>query len=343
MRIERFHFFSSVSPVKTRSRGLRPRTELFRLRTWLCAAMLAIFACTALMAQPKNYTKIVVFGDSLSDTGNVGQLVLQKYPTCGPLTCLDYDAGRITDGAYTIPAAKNYFGVWIEQLAAELPANPEILDSLNGGTNYSYAYATTGNGTSELCYVDCSVYSVEVENIGQQISDYLSTHPTINRHTLFVIWGGADNLLQATSVNDVINGAIEESFDIQRLIEAGATQILVPNLPPLGLTPRFNGSLTSRLTASTASALYNSYLAAGISILKDLYARKHMKIYQLDVFDLMRNVVAHPAAYSLTNVTDASQGDIYANPDKYLFWDDLHPTTRGHNILANAALRVLSH
>ncbi len=340
MRIESFRFSSSVTLVKMFPRGLRPRTEMFRLRMWLCAAMLAVFACTAALAQPKNYNTIVVFGDSLSDTGNVGQLVLQKYPSCGPLTCLDYAAGRITDGADTIPPAQNYLGVWVEQLAAELPTKLATLDSLEGGTNYSYAYATTGNGTTTACVL---THCIEVENIGQQITDYLSTHPTINRNTLFVIWGGADNLLQATSVNDVINAAIQESFDIQRLIEAGATQILVPNLPPLGLTPRFNGSLTSRLTASTASALYNSYLAVCISLLEDLYARRHLTIYQLDVFHLMQNVVAHPAAYSLANVTEASQGDINVNPDTYLFWDDLHPTTRGHNILANAALGVLSH
>ncbi len=354
MHIESTGFSSSSLAVKASSRGLRPRTELFRLRTWLCAAMLAIFACTALMAQPKNYTKIVVFGDSLSDTGNVAYLTLNDpsigFPFPSPYLYLtygsayaytDYTYGRFTDGPDTTPAAQNYVGVWIEQLAKELTTNPEILDSLNGGTNYAYGDATTGNGTTTVCALS---YCVEVENIGQQISDYLSTHPTINRHTLFVIWGGADNILQATSVNDVINGAIEEGYDIQRLIQAGATQILVPNVPPLGLTPRFNGSLTSRLTASTASALYNSYLAAGISILQGLYARRHVTIYQLDVFNLMRNVVAHPAAYSLTNVTDTSQGDTsITNPDTYLFWDDIHPTTRGHNILANAALSVLSH
>ncbi|MGB9078332.1 MAG: hypothetical protein WCC26_15955, partial [Terracidiphilus sp.] len=29
-------------------------------------------------------------------------------------------------------------------------------------------------------------------------------------------------------------------------------------------------------------------------------------------------------------------------PDTYLFWDDLHPTTRGHNILAIAAGKLLT-
>jgi phospholipase/lecithinase/hemolysin len=29
------------------------------------------------------------------------------------------------------------------------------------------------------------------------------------------------------------------------------------------------------------------------------------------------------------------------DPDTYLFWDDLHPTTHGHNILAVTAASIL--
>jgi len=50
--------------------------------------------------------------------------------------------------------------------------------------------------------------------------------------TLFVVWGGANDVLNATSPTQVINAAIQETLDIQRLIAAGATQILVLNLPP---------------------------------------------------------------------------------------------------------------
>jgi phospholipase/lecithinase/hemolysin len=30
------------------------------------------------------------------------------------------------------------------------------------------------------------------------------------------------------------------------------------------------------------------------------------------------------------------------DPDTYLFWDDLHPTTKGHEILAQTAARILT-
>jgi phospholipase/lecithinase/hemolysin len=338
MRIEPLRFSLSF-PAKLHASGPRPRRMLYGIRTWLCAATLSIFACTGALAQVKNYSTIVVFGDSLSDTGNVAHLAYEMYGVYAPGPSVDYTLGRFTDGGDTIPAARNYMGVWIEQLAASMSDRPEIKDSLDGGTDYAYGFATTQSGTSPLCVQSLCV---QVENIGQQITDYLSTHPKIDNHTLFVIWGGADDLLNATSVNDVVDAAVRETFNIQRLIQAGATQILAPNLPPLGLVPRFNGSPETRVTASAASALFDSYLALGVTLLKDLYARRHVTIYQLDVFNLMRSIVASPASYSLTNVTDPAQFNIYVDPDTYLFWDDLHPTTRGHNILADAAAKLLS-
>ena len=339
MRFERLLFIRPLCPARTTTHKPQLVTAMPAARVWLCASMLAIFGCAAAFAQVKDYTTIVVFGDSLSDTGNVTHLAFENYKVYAPGPALDYTLGRFTDGGDTIPAARNYMGVWIEQLAAQLPSRPEIKNSLDGGTDYAFGFATTGSGTSPLCL---DGLCVPVENIGQQITDYLSNHPTIDNHTLFVIWGGSEDVLQATSPADIGNAAIQEILNIQRLIQAGATQILVPNLPPLGLTPRLNGSLSTRATGTAASALFNTYLALGVSLLRDLYARRHVAIYQLDAFRLLQRIVASPSSYSLFNVTDPAQGNYLVNPDTYLFWDDLHPTTRGHNILADAAASVLS-
>jgi len=201
-------------------------------------------------------------------------------------------------------------------------------------------FALTGGGTSTLQLAGGQI-SVDVENMGRQISDYLATHPRINSKTLFVVWGGANDVLNATSPTQVINAAIQETLDIQRLIAAGATRILVLNLPPLGLTPRLNGSPAVSQAANAAAALYNSWLGTGVAVLNDFYRWRRVAIYPVNVYSLFNQIVANPAAVSLDNVNAPAQNNFAVNPDTYLFWDDLHPTTSGHNLVADAALKAL--
>ncbi len=325
-----------VTPSHTgRISGSRPRRLLC-----LCSALLISF--TATLAHAQDYTSIVVFGDSLSDTGNFADLTQAKYGVRIPGPEADYTDGRFTDGDDTLPAARNYFGVWIEQFAATLPTRPLIKSSLDGGSNYAYGEAKNGNGTATIAFGPSGSLSVNVNNIGQQITDYLATSPGINNKTLFVVWGGANDVIDATSADDIVKAAFAQAINIQRLINAGATQFLVPNIPPVGSTPLFNGSPKTSIPANAASILYNQLLAAGLSLVRDVNFDKHLHLVQFDVFSLFNQVVASPAKYSLTNVIASAQGMATIDPDSYLFWDDLHPTTRGHNILAVAATSVIA-
>jgi phospholipase/lecithinase/hemolysin len=311
----------------------------------LLSVVLLIFITVGTYAQAgpptPEFTSIVIFGDSLSDTGNVAHLTYDKYGFRVPGPIADYTDGRFTDGYDTLRPAELYSGVWIEQLARSMPSKPEVKNSLDGGTDYAFGFATTGTGTSVFTFGPGKTLSVNVENIGQQITDYLATHPKINEKTLFVVWGGAIDVLYATSEDNVIDAGINQTLNIQRLIDAGATQFIVPNLPPLGLVPRLNGSPTTSIPATEASVLYNAVLGSGVSLLRDFNPWKHLHIAQLDVFSLFNKVVATPASYSLANVTASSQ-DMAVDPDTYLFWDDLHPTTRGHNILAVTSASILA-
>ncbi len=319
--------------------------HLQRIGLGFFAALLLTFNAVGVYAQAAartpEFTRIVVFGDSLSDTGNVAHLTYDKYGFRVPGTIADYTDGRFTDGFDTLPPAELYSGVWVEQLADSVPSKPEVKNSLDGGTDYAFGFATTGSGTSVFTFGPGNSLSVNVENIGQQITDYLATHPKITPKTLFVVWGGANDLINATSENDIIDAGINQTLNIQRLIDAGATQFIVPNLPPLGLVPRLNGSPATSIPATQASALYNEVLRAGVSLILELDRTRHLHIAQLDTFGLFNSIVAAPANYSLKNVTNSSQG-MPVDPDTYLFWDDLHPTTHGHNILAVTAASILA-
>jgi len=314
-------------------------------RIFSFVALLFCFSTVAASAQEAvhgpDYTSIVVFGDSLSDTGNVAHLTQAKYGIRIPGTAADYTDGRFTDGADTAPAAQNFFGVWIEQYAATLPSKPKVTNSLDGGTNYAYGFATTGEGTGVFTFGPSDALFVDVNNIGEQITTYLATHPKIDDKTLFVVWGGAIDVLYAQSSNDVVDAAVHQVANVQRLIDAGASQFIVLNLPPLGLVPRLNGSPATAVPATQASVLFNHFLHDGLAILLDFNLRRHLHLSQLDVYALLNKVVASPSRYSLVNVTASSQGEP-VNPDTYLFWDDLHPTTRGHRIIAERAAKVIA-
>lgn len=316
------------------------RTPARRPRALLCLVSALLFTFSAALASAQRYTSIVVFGDSLSDTGNLADLTQAKYGFRLPGPDFDYTNGRVTDGMDTVPAAHNYFGVWVEQLAATFPAKPPIIASLDGGKNYAYAFAFTGSGTSEFTFGPGDELGVNVNNLGLQITDYLATHPKIDNKTLFVVWGGANDVINATSKKDIIDAAVNQAINVQRLIDAGATHFIVPNLPNLGVVPRFNGSPATSVPATAATVLFNTVLKAGVDIVS--LANPGAKIVQFDVYGLIAKVLASPATYGLANVTDSAQGNYVINPDTFLFWDDLHPTTRGHNILALTAAGLIT-
>ena len=301
---------------------------------------LLLFPPTAILAHAQEYKTIVVFGDSLSDTGNDAQLALNTYGFYFPGPVFDYTQGRFTDGLDTFPYAQQYFGVWVEQLATMIPSRPTITNSLGGGKDYAYGFAFTGNGTTDFSF---GPYDITINNVSQQITDYLATNPKIDKKTLFIVWAGANDVLNATSAGDVVNAGINQATNVERLVQAGATQIIVPDLPPLGAIPRLNTLGGISIEATQLSVLYNDTLDAGLGIVRASNPGRELKLYPMDVFALFNNIIASPSAYGLVNVTSSSQGVYPLNPDTYLFWDGLHPTTHGHNILAVTADQLLVH
>lgn len=317
---------------------------MLRLRL-AAVGLLLCLAHAAALAQ--SYTSLVIFGDSLSDTGNIARLVQNGYTVRYPGPLFNYADGRFTDSTSTTPAATVHAGVWVEQLAALFPAHPAVIASLDGGTNYAYGDATTATSTTTI--TETTGVSITLNNIGQQVADYLAAHPTVPAGTLVIVWGGANDLgsvvttTTSQQAQTIINTAVTNEVSIvQRLITAGATDILVPNLPPLGLLPRFNTDAALSPLATAGAQAFNSGLQAGLASLPAANPGVALRLFQLDTFALFNSVAASPSTFALTNISGSAQGQAGVNPDQYLFWDSLHPSTTGHALLAAAAEVLLT-
>ncbi len=134
----------------------------------------------------------MVFGDSLSDTGNIYEATRTGFATRRPAAPY-YSPGRWTDGAdNTAPANQatlqvtqsQFTGVWHERLADDLGiprATPSRIAGGNG-TNSAHGGATTGDGTDSFDIT---------ENMGYQVNTFPTNQGSgvIPTNRLYILWG----------------------------------------------------------------------------------------------------------------------------------------------------------
>jgi phospholipase/lecithinase/hemolysin len=292
--------------------GLIART-LARLPGRLACALGLVLLLSGL-ARAEPLTGVVVFGDSLSDVGNV------YTATGGAAPPPPYAHGRFTNGSD-----------WVQQFATrEGIAAPTA--SLKGGTDYAYGFAQTGMGTSQT-----SIPGLSVPNMGTQINTYLGSN-TPKSGQLFVVWGGANDFFNGQT-NPAVPAA-NITADVKTLANAGATNFLVLNLPALGNTP-FGSTLPSaqKQALNGLTAAFNSNLSNDLSQLQA--SDPAIAIHTVDTATLLQQIQANPSAYGFTNVTDSALLTGHVGDSGYLFWDTVHPTTQGHAFIAAAAVQAV--
>jgi phospholipase/lecithinase/hemolysin len=322
-----------------------------RLRlSWLTCAALGIFVWSqpAALAQAlPAFTKMIVFGDSLSDDGNIAHRARNTVGFSYPSSNFNYSDYRFTNDFNTSPSTNLYSGVWHEQLARTFLGLPRATNSLDGGFDYAFGGATTKNGTQQRTILNNPTpfgggdYTLTIDNMGRQISDFLATR-VADPAALYVVWGGGNDLFDDRSAANVTATVNQVGSLITRLANAGARYFLVPNVPPLGAVPNSFGEPEKVAALNLACKNYRDQLNGVLAATRATFASNGIaiQIYTLDVWlDLIR-LLAQPRNYGFVNVTSPAQGEPI-NPDNYLFWDDLHPTTAGHHQLASEANRLL--
>ncbi|MCO6048080.1 SGNH/GDSL hydrolase family protein [Aeoliella sp. ICT_H6.2] len=289
----------------------------------MCTRFLALFTLLLLCSNPCHAAHIAgAFGDSLVDRQNFYLASGGTFPDPSL-----YADGRFSNGP-----------LWVERLAERLGTTP-LSASLAGGTNFAFNGARI-TGASPAPYD-------AVPNVEQQVAAYLSaTGNTASPDGIYAMWAGANDFFFGETDPSVPVASLGQS--ISDLYLAGARKFLVLNLPALGQTPFFKGTVYE-VPLDAASAGFNAYLAATVdSLQSDLSG---VKIYELDVYTIFQQIQSNPAAFDLANVTDSAT--VYdpvsgigtslavANPEEYMFWDSVHPTGTVHRMIGDAACNLI--
>ncbi len=294
----------------------------------LAAGVIAMGPTTASAAQ---FNHFVIFGDSLTDVGNLAHADGGLLP--GAFS--NYTTGMFTDGPNTTPST-NIIGNYAYQLNNALGFST-LAPSTTGGTDYSYGGAITGGSQT--------LDSVNIPGMQAQVDSFINSQPTNPANNLYLLWGGANDILDAaeatgatpTSIDGAATTAANNVYgEISTLYQNGARDFIWLNLPNLALTPEGAG-LSTAADLPTAVGDFNSSFNQYVSAI-DAGTFPGMKLDAVDVSSLFNQLVSDPSTYGFSNVTSPAQGQAGVNPDDYLFWDGLHPTTAADQFLVSQTL-----
>jgi phospholipase/lecithinase/hemolysin len=314
------------------------------LRNLVAVALIAWIASPAFAGPPHRF---VVFGDSLSDPGNA--FILTRNLEIPPFDSL-IPSAPYARGAFHFSNGPT----WVEQLSLLDHALPSAGPALLLPVVLSN-YAVGGARARQVGAFDLPT------QVGLFVNDFHGKAPA---NALYIVFIGGNDLRDAVEAlaadptgagpanAGAILGAALASIrsNLLTLQAAGARRFLVANGPDIGLVPAVR--LLGPLAQAAGTGLAAQFNAELEGTLQGLEAALGLDIVRLDVFTFLNEVVTavlqNPGTLGLTDVTHACihvgtvAHPFCANPNRFLFWDGIHPTKAGHHLLAVRANEALN-
>jgi phospholipase/lecithinase/hemolysin/cyclophilin family peptidyl-prolyl cis-trans isomerase/Ca2+-binding RTX toxin-like protein len=256
------------------------------------------------------YTNLVIFGDSLSDTGNAYKLSGNTFPAPP-----NYQ-GRISNGL-----------IWVDYFAPDLQFTNQSIQ------NYAFIGANTG--------ISNTFNQITVPGLLTQIQEFQTVNAnSIGEDGLYVIWAGANDFLNIPSditqaVTDAVNNI---GSAITTLAGLGAKEIVIGNLTDLGSLP----GIIADNNVDNARAISIGFNTALTQALNNLEIALNIDLVLVDIFGLSTAVQTNPTNYKFTNITQPLiTASNLVDPDQYAFWDTIHPSTRLHQLVTDTFENIL--
>ena len=285
-----------------------------------------IFACAAMSVQAAD--GVVIIGDSLSDGGYYAAIGGQRFTTNPGKTAAEYIAEGL--GFTTTP-------------------------SNQGGSNYAQGGAKINSDSLS------TPTGFAQRPISTQVTEFLSANAGQSAaNKIILIQGGANDAFQNLAMYSggyitqaQLAGLTQQSVvdfvtQIAKLsLLSGSQQIIVQNMPNLGVTPAFQSlGATAAAGATQLAQGFNAGVVQGLT-------KTGVSVVLLDNYSLISEVVANPTAYGFTNATGVActvssslfcSSNTLVSPDAastYVFADGVHPTKKKQKLSAQYALSVL--
>jgi outer membrane lipase/esterase len=274
------------------------------------------------------FNSVTVFGDSITDSGNIPALSGNFDETPSP----PYFNGRFSNGPVFVELFPDFVGVGPDHVR-----------------NFAIGGATFGDITISAILGDNP--AIAQQGVASQVRAFVASGERLGRLDLVQLNGGNNDfgavLLTSAPESfeaDLIAAADKAGADFGQSVRAlqgiGASQFLVQTTLSVQGIPNFNDP-----AILAADALYVPRLNANLVAEMNRAARKGDIFYVLDTRTIVLDALANPAKYGYADVTtpclDFEAGTVCTDDATRLWWDGQHPTRRGHEMLAAAATDTL--
>lgn len=313
----------------------------FRTSGAALAFAFAIVGSTAHAVPVGSFTSFTVFGDSLSDPGNLYDDTSNTFPfiPVPPPFYFDdplYFDGRVSNGP-----------VWAEYVS-------DSFDAKGLGTeNYAYAYARAlPTGPIDPLGLGVDAFMIDVPDLGDQIGRFALDPDNLlgDRPLASLLFGANDIFFNGIPNLEPENVGIEASNAVAdgalALSALGFNDFLIFNLPDIGSTPAFSLLRPEEKPLATeATEAFNENLAKRVGELRG----SGLNVIDVDLYELFIDLIANPTDYGVNDVThpcfygfesfiDVCEGDLQ---QERAFFDPVHPNYVIHQqIAAQVGMRI---
>lgn len=295
--------------------------------------LLTLLLTSATQAET-SFSQIYIFGDSLSDTGNLAAFIGQPLPP-------PYVNNRVSNGPVAVETLAIKLGHTAEASQYTIFV-PEV------GSNYAVASAKASGD--------------RLQDLSSQVLGFNFNHGyNAPSDALYVVMIGGNDIRSTRSLTDidaaktiVQEAAISVFNAIQNLSLMGARSFLLINAPNVGLIPE------TRIAAEVnndpgiikrSRKMSNLYRQTLHKMAKSFEKANDVQISEFDLFKFFNKLVKKSDKYGFINSSDACFSTVTLsfhpdchfglNADQFVFFDEIHPTTRTHTLIGEASYEAL--